>query len=105
MPRPAPQVSPRRHLAEQAFQRQVEALADLRGWLFYHSHDSRRDRPGFPDLVLVRAPRLLIAELKSARGRVSPAQQEWLAAFRACPGNEVYVWRPGEWAEIERVLF
>lgn len=40
---------------EKVFQAQVLDLAHLSGWLCYHTHNSRRSAPGFPDLVLVAA--------------------------------------------------
>ena len=56
----------------------VEALLDLYGWRWYHTHDSRRSRPGFPDYVALRGPELLFIELKAERGRVKAQQREWL---------------------------
>jgi hypothetical protein len=58
---------------------------------------------GHPDLVLVRPPRLVYAELKSDAGRLAAEQQAWLADLRAC-GVEAYVWRPGDWDAIEGLL-
>lgn len=74
----------------------VRDLAKLRGWLCYHTHDSRRSEPGFPDLVLVhpRTGQLRMVELKSLKGRVTPAQQKWIDALYAA-GVVVDVWRPG----------
>lgn len=96
----------------------IRALAKRLDWLVYHTHDSRRSEPGFPDLVLVRDGRVIFAELKTQRGRVSPAQDVWLERLAevtrtleqalAAPGDEdyarafdhvatsvtVHVWRP-----------
>ena len=91
-------------LAERDFQRQVVELAKLTGWQVYHTYDSRRSNPGFPDLVLVRPPRLVCAELKRQKGRVTAAQREWAEALRACPGVEYYLWRPSDWDEIEELM-
>lgn len=63
-----------------------------------------RNDPGFPDLLLVRDDVLIIAELKADRGRLSPEQKEWLAAFRAVKRIAVVVWKPKDWDEIERTL-
>ena len=79
---------------------QVVQLARLCGWMVYHTHDSRGSAAGFPDLVLVRPPRLLTVELKSARGRLPPAQREWLEVLEKCRQVEVYVWRPADWETI-----
>ena len=65
-------------MTEAELQALITDAADLGGWLWYHTHDSRRSNPGFPDLVLVRPPEMLFIELKSERGRVSPAQRMWL---------------------------
>lgn len=62
-----------------------------------------RNESGFPDLVLVRRPRVIFAELKAERGRLLDAQRDWLAALRDC-SVESYLWRPSDWPEIERVL-
>lgn len=93
-------------LSEAEFQRQVTQLADALGWsLQYHTHDSRRSQPGFPDLVLVHPGqrRLIYAELKAARGAVSDAQWAWHMALRGA-GQEAYIWRPADWPDIERAL-
>lgn len=89
---------------EREFQASVVDLALLRGWRAWHDNDSRRNVAGLPDLLLVRPPRLLFAELKTEKGRLSPAQREWLDALGRCPGIEVHVWRPGNWPEIEEAL-
>jgi hypothetical protein len=84
--------------------RQVTELAHLYGWAVYHPLDSRGSEPGWPDLALVRPPRLVLAELKSQRGRVSQAQRRWLDLLGACPGVEVHLWRPGDWPRVVEVL-
>ena len=91
-------------LSEAAFQRTVVDLAAWRGWRSYHTHDSRRSAPGFPDLVLVRSDRLLAVELKTRTGRVTDAQRRWLAALSCVPGISCHLWRPADWPEITTVL-
>ena len=91
-------------LSERDFQRQVVELATLTGWRVYHTYDSRLSNPGFPDVVLVRAPRVIFAELKRERGRVTVAQGEWAGTLHACPGVEYYLWRPRDWDEVEATL-
>jgi hypothetical protein len=68
--------------------------------MHYHTHDSRRSPSGFPDLVIVfpRTGALLIAELKSATGKVSAAQQKWIEALDGSPAG-VHVWRPEHWPQ------
>ena len=78
--------------------------ARLNDWLFFHDWDSRKNAPGFPDLVLVKPPRIIFAELKRQRGRVRPMQTVWLDALGGCAGVETYLWRPSDLDEIRRRL-
>ena len=89
---------------EADFQNDVLALAQLYGWLWFHDADSRGSPPGFPDLVLVKSPRVVFAELKTRRGKLRRKQQEWLAALMGCDGVETYLWRPDDWREVVRTL-
>ncbi|GIV16008.1 MAG: hypothetical protein KatS3mg022_3419 [Armatimonadota bacterium] len=89
---------------EKEFLQSVRELAELQGWLCYHTWNSQRSPEGFPDLVLVRPPRVLFAELKTGVRKPTPAQQHWLAQLGACPQVEVYLWRPTDWEEIEETL-
>lgn len=89
---------------EAHFQTRVVNLARLLGYRrIYHPWTSVHSASGWPDLVLCKPPRLIFAELKAERGRVMPAQQGWLDDLAAC-GQEVYVWRPSDWAVIVGVL-
>jgi hypothetical protein len=102
-------------MKEADLQAAVLDTAKLLGWRVMHQRPARtkdgwrtaiEGDAGFPDLVLLRPPRLVIAELKSAKGKVSPEQQLWLAAFREVGEIEVYEWRPDDWAcgAIEAIL-
>jgi hypothetical protein len=62
--------------SEVQFMASVRQAAALFGWRVLHIYDSRRSSSGFPDLLMCRGPRLVAAELKSATGRVRPAQTE-----------------------------
>lgn len=111
--------------SEAAFQTQVLNLAGYYGWKAYHTHDSRRSQAGFPDLVLVRGPELIFAELKTDTGRVRPEQQEWIGALEhvhvavtnarsaaqrlanptlELPAVDVYLWRPRDFDELHERL-
>jgi hypothetical protein len=81
----------------------VIELANLYGWLHYHTHDSRNSSAGFPDLVLVRKGFLIFAELKSETGRLSRMQQVWLDELKGAVGA-VYVWRPSDLVAIQEIL-
>ena len=99
---------------EKEFQRAVIDLARLTGWRVHHTRPAltRRGRwltpiqgdAGFPDLVLVRAGRVIFAELKCNGARPTPQQQGWLDALSACAGVECYLWTPADWDAIVRML-
>ena len=82
-------------VTEVAWQQTVIDLAELTGWYVYHNPDSRRSQPGFPDLCLIRAPRVVFLELKRETGRLSTVQREVIGHLEACPGVEVHVARGG----------
>jgi hypothetical protein len=94
-------------MTEATFQEQVRKLAVDTGWLYYHTHDSRRSPEGYPDVHLVKPPRIIHAELKvdDPKEKPSRAQRVWLDAFAACPGVETYLWRPKDWEDINLILF
>lgn len=91
--------------SESVFQANVNNLLRNQGWMVYHTQDSRKCEPGFPDTVALRGNRQLIVELKTKRRNLTPEQYFWLLAFCAA-GAEVYVWyaeRQEDWQEIYRV--
>jgi hypothetical protein len=92
-----------RTVTEKALQDAVYDCARRLGWMAYHA---RRSTPGFPDLLLIRPPRLIVAELKTEKGRLSAFQEAWLDKFRAIDGVETYIWKPTDWlsGEVERIL-
>ena len=87
-------------VSEKALLETIREAAAWANWACYHTHDSRRSEPGFPDLVLVRDGEMLAWELKSESGRVTAEQQQWLDRFAAVPGVEAAVVRPADldWA-------
>jgi hypothetical protein len=92
-------------VTEKQLQAQVVQLAHLSGWRCYHTHDSRRSAPGFPDLVLVRPPRCLFVELKTTTGRLRPEQAAWLEALAEVErAPETFLWRPGDFGDIQSTL-
>jgi len=88
---------------EAQFMASVVRYAELMGWRCYHTHDSRKSRAGFPDLVMVRRPRVIFAELKAERGHTTKEQLAWLIALDQC-GQEVYIWKPSQWKILEKIL-
>ena len=92
-------------MSEREFQEgHVLPLARQFGWAVYHTHDSRRSVAGFPDIIALRDGRMVVAELKSEKGRLSQPQKEWLDLFRAIPEAEVFVWRPSDCDQIAEVF-
>lgn len=75
----------------------IREMARMAAWMVYHTHDSRRSEVGFPDCVLVRRSRVLFVELKSEKGKPSPAQIEWLHALMLTRRVETFLWRPSDW--------
>lgn len=89
---------PRLGMKESDLQAAVVDLATVYGWLHYHTHDSRRSNPGFPDLVLWHPVkrRTLFVELKSSRGVIRHDQTKVMETLRQA-GNVVHLWRPADW--------
>jgi hypothetical protein len=61
------------------------------------------DGEGFPDLIMLRHNRRIMAELKAAKGKVTPKQEAWLESAKQAD-IEVYVWRPSDIETIEKIL-
>lgn len=105
-------MAPRRG-PERALQDMVIEMAILQGWRAVHFRPARTltgwrtpgqgNVIGFPDLVAIRRDRLVVAELKSDRGKTTQDQTDWLAAWSRI-GAETYVWRPGDVDVITAVL-
>jgi hypothetical protein len=101
---------------ESDFQKTVIDLAHLYGWKVAHfrpawSKDGLRcmtavqaDGKGFPDLCMVKRSRLLFAELKSDKGKLSPEQDIWITELTNSMRCEVYIWKPENWEEIQEIL-
>jgi len=111
---------------ESQLQTAVIDTAHLLGFLVAHFRPAetkkgwrtpvQADGKGFPDLVLVRPPRLLFVELKAKGKKPTPEQEDWLQCLRGVSDYmgqsgkrtavEVYVWDPSDWQRglIEEVL-
>ena len=90
-------------VSEKDFQATLVEVAEALGWLVYHTWNSRHSAAGFPDLVLLRGDREVIAELKRVGRKPDKHQQRWLEAFRAA-GREAFVWTPDDWDKIRATL-
>jgi hypothetical protein len=96
-----------RSISEDTLLSDIMHEAHRTGWLVYHIRNSKRGVTqgdlGFPDLVLARSPRVIFAELKRQGQHLSPVQLMWVAGLEDAP-VETYVWQPGDWDEIIRIL-
>jgi hypothetical protein len=104
--------------SEAQFERAVRELAEHCGWLVHHPWSSKRSTAGWPDLAMARDRRLVLAELKTEKGRVSREQRAWLDALGefddrdmlaaslngSLPRLMVCLWRPSDWEFIRGVL-
>jgi len=96
-------------LSERDLSQHVVNLARMLGWRVMRTPTWRPTGtdPGYPDLTLARDGRVVFVELKRTGGRLSAAQQAWLAALP--PDGEhvtVCVWSPAHWygGLVEEVL-
>jgi hypothetical protein len=87
-------------VSESAFMDTILQAAEIYGWWTYHTHDSRRSTAGFPDLVLIKPPRVIFLEVKSETGRLSRAQADVLAMLEAVDYVRSGVVRPSDWEQI-----
>jgi hypothetical protein len=77
------------------------AVTEALSWHGYRwTHIRRSDKaltmgsPGLPDLIAVRGPRLIAAELKAERGRFTADQSAWLDALVRVEEVDARVVRP-----------
>jgi hypothetical protein len=104
--------------SEKDFQARIVALAHLHGWRVAAIRKVRVKRPngstywetpmwadgvGWPDLVLVKGPRLLFWECKRVGAMPTPEQDDWLLALRLA-GQQAQIVSPDDWPRIERML-
>lgn len=107
---------------EDEFQSVVCQYAEMRGWSWWHFHDSRRavpdgkggtkligdrDAAGWPDLSLAHSRfGIILAEVKGPSTRITPDQLRSLDALSAAVigavprGMKVHVWRPKDWDHV-----
>ena len=113
-------------LSEKDFQDNVIQLAQMLHWRIAHfrpamtKHGWRTPMigdPGFPDLVLAKAGRVVFAELKSEKGKLTEDQTDWLSALSGVDWDSAYakyqggvgttsvfLWRPSDLEQIQEVL-
>ena len=85
------------------FEQDVISAGKTAGWLVYHTHDSRRSEPGFPDAVMVRGEDSFFPEVKCGADTTSEDQIKWLLALRRA-GHNVCLVRDTPPPKRERAL-
>lgn len=86
---------------EESLQRTITDVADVLGYLVWHETDSRRSNAGMVDLVIAGHGLCLMAELKTAKGKVRAEQLVWLRELQAATVHETWLVRP---ADLDGVL-
>lgn len=99
----APAAAPPLKMSEAQYQQRILEYCDFLGLLVFHDNDSRRNRAGFPDLVIVGRRRVLFRELKTDTGKLRDDQKTWLSRLVAA-GADVGVWRPRDWPQVVQIL-
>lgn len=104
---------------EKQFSDAIVEYARLCGWLVHRDPTWRATGadPGYPDLTLARTfiskngtgrseRRIIFAELKVGKNKLTSAQLDWYTTlvYGRSKTVEVYIWRPEDWPEIEKVL-
>jgi hypothetical protein len=87
---------------EKEFMAAVKQEAEVHGWLVWHFPNALIN-PCVPDLFLFRDGVLVLAELKTERGKLSVNQARMMLDLDA-HGIVVHLWRPSDWPEIEAIL-
>lgn len=91
-----------------------EGLAIRFGWEVLHIRAGRTQYgwavpvtgslgEGWPDLILVRPPRIVAAELKMDGKHATSDQLRVLDVLSRC-GVETFVWHPADWDDIVKVI-
>ena len=92
-------------LTEAQWQSRVLAAFRLFGWRVFVDRVAYRSDPGWPDIFAIHAGqrRCIWVELKSERGKLSPAQLDWGDAL-ILAGQEWYCWKPSDFDRAVLVM-
>ena len=106
-PLEAPRAPKASAVPEKTFMAQLIQVARVSGWITYYTFDSRHSPEGFPDRIVVRPEPgrgpVYAWELKTARGKVTMAQQLWLTALDGKCITAGLV-RPADFADLAHLL-
>ena len=106
------------NISEKDFMQQVIDAARYLGWKVFHTHDSRKSEPGYPDLTMIRNGFLIFAELKREGKKLTDEQEMWKFSIEGVETRamqvdkrgremypvEYYVWHPSDFEEIMEIL-
>lgn len=92
-------------MPEKELMQNVLDMARSLGYWCYHTFDSRRSSPGFPDIIAVKGKRLLALECKRHGKDLTEAQVSWLMKLQDA-GFICRTIRPDDWLDgsVERLL-
>ncbi len=85
-------------MLEKVLQENVRVECKTLDLRHYHTFDSRKSSPGWPDSVIAGPHGVLVRELKRQREDPTPAQRQWLDDL-AATGVNAGVWRPLDWID------
>lgn len=97
---------------ETRVRKHIKALFDWRGWRTSHTYRARSPKGqwltptdvGFPDLVCLRPPSLVVLEVKSVGASTAKDRQReqniWLGGFAQVPGCEAYQVNAADWPAL-----
>ena len=93
-------------------QQRIIETATLAGWLVYHTHDSRRSQPNFPDFIAIRDGVLIVFEFKRGEAEVrrmskterGRGQRAWIAAFQQVNRVAAAIVSPADEGGVMRLL-
>lgn len=98
---------------EDAYRKEVEAIASEIGWLVYHPERCRGKNnrwlttgtPGFPDDIFVwPTGGVLVVEFKADDGAPTKEQVRWVLGFDRTEGVTARVFGPPDWPTLQRML-
>lgn len=98
---------------EREFTDQVLQMLATFGWQSLHIRPGRTatswrtpvagNGKGFPDILAIRRERIVVAELKVGRNKLTEEQRDWLHLWQLARA-EVFEWRPEDFQSIAQVL-
>lgn len=102
-----------RATSEREFQKWVTTYAKRHGWMVCHVSPTKTpdgrwitnySAKGFPDVLLLKPPRMVVLELKRQDGTVRDEQRAWIEAFAGVPGVVAAFVRPSDMNALAELL-